>query len=139
MLIVASDIHLGDGTCAKSISPNAFFLFAERLREQAFHASFQQDGFYKPVEKIDLVLMGDILDPLHSTLWLDSPLHGKTDKSTAGIRPWSDPKNPAYAKKLGTITRAILQENQAASAILKSLAAGEIVRILVQRNNSRPR
>ena len=129
MLIIASDIHLGDGTCAKSISPNAFFLFVERLREQAFHASFQKDGAYKPVEKIDLVLMGDILDPLHSTLWLDTPASGKSDKSSLGIRPWSDPNEPGYARKLGKITRAILQENQAASAILKSLAAGEIVHL----------
>lgn len=129
MLIIASDIHLGDGTCAKSIAPNAFFLFAERLREQAFHASFQRDGAYKPVEKIDLVLMGDILDPLHSTHWLDTPAASESDKNATGIRPWSDSGNARYAKKLRQITQAILKENQAASAILKSLSAGEIVRL----------
>ena len=31
MLIIVSDIHLGDGTCGKSISASAFHLFADRL------------------------------------------------------------------------------------------------------------
>jgi hypothetical protein len=44
MLSIASDIHLGDGTCARSISLNAFRVFSERLRELAFHASFRRDG-----------------------------------------------------------------------------------------------
>ena len=74
MLIIASDVHLGDGTCARSISPKAFHLFAERLRELAYHASYRRDGRYQPLDKIDLVLMGDILDPLHSTLWLDNQI-----------------------------------------------------------------
>ena len=126
MLIIASDIHLGDGTCARSISPNAFFLFAKRLREMAFNASFQEDGTYKPVQSIDLVLMGDILDPLHSTLWLE-PLPGT--REAGHIRPWSDPAEPGYAKKLHLITKAILNENEASAAILRSLAAGEVVRI----------
>jgi hypothetical protein len=39
MLVVFSDIHLGDGTCAKSISPAAFHLFANRVRELAHNAS----------------------------------------------------------------------------------------------------
>ncbi len=119
MLIIASDIHLGDGTCAKSISSNAFFLLAKRLRELAFNASYQPDGTYKPVKNIDLVLMGDILDPLHSTTWL----------GTTSCRPWSDPYLPGYAETLGQITRAILKENEAAAAVLKSIAAGEVVRL----------
>ena len=119
MLIIASDIHLGDGTCARSISSNAFFLVAKRLRELAFNASFQPNSAYKPIENIDLVLMGDILDPLHSTAWLETP----------SIRPWSDPGLPGYAAKLHQINRAILKENEAAAAVLKSLSAAEVVRL----------
>ena len=33
MLVIISDLHLGDGTTANSISPSAFHLFANRLRE----------------------------------------------------------------------------------------------------------
>lgn len=39
MLILLSDIHLGDGTCGHSISPDAFYVFAERLDEMAMRAS----------------------------------------------------------------------------------------------------
>lgn len=119
MLIIASDIHLGDGTCASSISPQAFELFAERLREMAFHASFRSDGSYRPIEKIDLVLMGDILDPLHSTRWLDP----------GNLRPWSDPSEAPFAEKLTQITRAILAENNPSTDVLKSLASGAAVRL----------
>jgi UDP-2,3-diacylglucosamine pyrophosphatase LpxH len=124
MLIIVSDIHLGDETCGKSISPNAFALFSERLGELAYHASFRSDGQYKPVEKIDLVLMGDILDPLHSSLWLD----GKPG-SADYLRPWSDPSNPRYAAKLQQVTRAILRENQLSVGMLKRLAIEEIIRL----------
>jgi hypothetical protein len=124
LLIIVSDIHLGDGTCGRSISPNAFALFTERLRELAYHASFQRDGQYKPLEKIDLVLMGDILDPLHSSLWLDTK-PGDADY----IRPWSDPANPRYAAKLQQVTRAILKENQMSVSTLKRIASEEIIRL----------
>ncbi|MCX6065633.1 MAG: hypothetical protein NT121_07750 [Chloroflexi bacterium] len=116
MLIFASDIHLVDGTCAKSISPNAFTLFSERVRELAFHSSFRRDGHYDPVKQIDLVLMGDILDPLHSTLWLDG-----------NVRPWTDSSRPEFAAKLLQVTRAILRENAEAVNTLKRLALEEIV------------
>ncbi len=124
MLIIVSDIHLGDGTCSKSISPTAFALFSERLRELAYHASFRGDGQYKPIENIDLVLMGDILDPLHSSLWLDTQ-PGDADF----VRPWSDPSNPWYTAKLQQVTRAILKENQTSVKTLRRLASEEIIRL----------
>jgi hypothetical protein len=72
MLIVISDLHLGDGTCANSISPSAFYLFVDHLREVAYNASWRKDNTYRPIESIDLVIMGDLLDPHHTTSWLDS-------------------------------------------------------------------
>lgn len=124
MLVIISDVHLGDGTTAASISPVAFDLFASRLNEAAYFASFRQDGSYRPIESIDLVLMGDILDPLHSTLWLDA----RSDDSTL-VRPWTAPDNLNYAPKLGQVTRAILEENKEALDILRQLASGEAVKI----------
>jgi hypothetical protein len=124
MLIIVSDIHLGDGTCGKSISPTAFALFSERLRELAYHASFRNEGQYKPVEKIDIVLMGDILDPMHSSLWLDTK-PGDTDY----IRPWSDSSKPRYVAKLQQVTRAILKENQTSVETLKRIASEEIIHL----------
>jgi UDP-2,3-diacylglucosamine pyrophosphatase LpxH len=117
MLIIASDIHLVDGTCAKSISPSAFYLFADRLRETAIQASWRADNSYRPIDGIDLVLMGDILDPLHSTRWLDTQ-----PGDTNYIRPWLDPTKPGYDAKLREVTRAIIETNAEGLDVIKKLS-----------------
>lgn len=122
MLVIASDLHLGDGTTANSIAPGAFRLFSNRLRETAYYASFRKDGTYRPVEQLDLVLLGDILDPLHSTLWLDTVA---SDKNY--IRPWSGTDNPFFAAKLAQTTQAIINENKASLEILRRCANGETI------------
>jgi hypothetical protein len=124
MLIIISDIHLGDGTCGKAITPAAFQLFADRLKELAAKASQRVDGHYHPVKTIDILMLGDILDPLHSTLWLE-----KNPGEPGYVRPWTDFHAPEYATKLSDITRAILKYNQESIAILKSLT---------QENNALP-
>lgn len=121
MLVIISDVHLGDGTTAKSISPSAFHLFTSRLREAAYFASWRRDGSYRPIEEIDVVLMGDILDPLHSTRWLDTQ-PGDPDYT----RPWTDSTKLAYAAKLGEITQAIFDENQESVETLKALSQGAV-------------
>ncbi len=70
MLVAISDIHLNDGTCGKSLSPGAFHIFRERLEQLAYSASMRSDGKYRPVESIDLLLLGDIFELIHSTRWL---------------------------------------------------------------------
>ena len=124
MLVIISDVHLGDGTTAESIPPSAFQLFSNRLRESAHYASWRADGSYRPIENIDLVLLGDILDPLHSTLWLDTA-PGSADY----LRPWSDPDRTGYVAKLREVTRAILAENKQAIDMLRRCADGEVVSI----------
>ena len=66
MLVIISDLHLGDGTTAASIPASAFYLFAKRLRQDAHFASMR-NGKYRPIQELDVILMGDIIDPLHST------------------------------------------------------------------------
>jgi len=124
MLIIISDIHLGDGTCGKAITPAAFQLFADRLKELAANASQRVDGNYHPVKTIDVLMLGDLLDPLHSTLWLE-----KNPGEPGCVRPWTDFGAPEYAAKLSDITRAILKHNQESIAILKNLT---------QENNTLP-
>ena len=123
MLVIISDIHLGDGTTANSISPTAFDLFSNRLRETAFYASFRQDGTYKPIETLDILLMGDILDPLHSTLWLD------TAPGTLELHPSLD-RHP-HARRLQISSRklhkAILDVNRESLEILRRCANGQII------------
>jgi len=132
MLIVISDLHLGDGTTADSISPTAFHLFARRLVETARFASVRKDGAYRPIENIDILLMGDILDPLHSALWLDT-----TPGDVNYIRPWSDPDNLYYAPKLLQVTRSILEHNKESMGVLRNLANGERIHMAPATNSGK--
>jgi UDP-2,3-diacylglucosamine pyrophosphatase LpxH len=122
MLVIISDIHLGDGSTASSISPTAFDLFASRLRENAFYASFRKDGRYRPIETLDILLLGDILDPLHSTLWLDT-----APGAFNYTRPWTDVNSPTFAGTLAETTNAIIKVNRASLEILRRCADGKTI------------
>ncbi len=140
MLVVISDLHLGDGTTAESIPASAFYLFAKRLRQDAHFASMSH-GKYNPIEELDIILMGDIIDPLHSTKWLFPPkgqeqyvdisgqqhirITEKNDKDY--IRPWSDPSHPLFAPKLLEVTRAIIEYNKEAIEVMRKLSIGEFI------------
>ncbi len=113
MLVVISDLHLTDGTSGTTISADAFRLLAERLTELAASASARSDGSYRPIERVDLVLLGDVLDLIRSTRWL-----------TAEVRPWDDPQSPAVAETLSAIVSDILRRNEASLGVLRSLAQG---------------
>src|SRR5512139_2342794 len=106
MLVIISDLHLADGTCGVSISPSAFDLFIDRLRELVYQASWRSDGRYQPVTELNLLLLGDILDVQHSTRWLEME-----DGSQQNIRPWTDFHAPGFSSTVQAITRAILKNN----------------------------
>ena len=84
MLVIISDLHLTDGTSGSTISPGAFQLLGERLADLACGASQRRDGDYRPIERIDLVLLGDVLDVIRSSRWLEGR-----------VRPWDDVGSPA--------------------------------------------
>ncbi len=124
MLVAVSDIHLNDGTCGKSLSADAFHIFSERLEQLAFLASSRTDGKYRPLESIDLLLLGDIFEMIHSTRWL------KSKPGQPGfVRPWTDPNRPELAEKIMEITQANLEHNADSIAILRKMADGEAVSI----------
>ena len=113
MLVIISDLHLTDGTSGQTIKENAFRIFTERVRDMACDASFRQDNTYKPVERIDILLLGDILDVIRSTAWLEDD---------ANTRPWSDPSNNAFIEKVKEISDAILEQNASSLAHLRNLS-----------------
>lgn len=118
MLVILSDLHLNDGTTGPTLSPGAMSLFAERLAEMALAASWRADGAYRPIERIDLVLLGDVLDLIHSARWAHRPT----------VRPWSDPHATDFVDQIGRITGDILAQNQESIATLRGLSAdGAIV------------
>jgi hypothetical protein len=120
MLVIVSDLHLADGTTGMRTPAGAFELFRARLEDMAYDASQRGDGRYRPVESFDLLLLGDILDPLSSTQWTDE------QKGEPGYaRPWSSLDDPAFLNKVGRITDKILQENAEGLEILCRIARGE--------------
>ena len=121
MIVIISDLHLTDGTSGQTVREGAFHVFRDRLRDLAFDASWRADGKYKPIDEVHLILLGDILDALRSTKWLD-----EKPGELGFVRPWDPPENPLLIRKIQTITEAILQHNAGSFVLLKALkgAAG---------------
>jgi len=69
MLVIISDLHLTDGTSGETIRTGAFRTFRERIRDLAYDASWRSDERYAPIECVDLVLLGDIIDVIRSSRW----------------------------------------------------------------------
>ncbi len=127
MLVIVSDLHLNDGTAGSTISSGAFQLLAERLGDMALRASHRADGSYRPIERIDLLLLGDVLDVIRSRRWLEH-----------SVRPWDDPQSPEMHQRVTLITADILSHNEAGLAVLHSLAAEGAVRLPPANRMSRP-
>ncbi len=77
--------------------------------------------------------MGDILDPLHSTRWLDS-MPGDANYT----RPWTDPNQPAFANKVQDVTHAILEENRESVGVLRDCAEGKAIRLAPGDSSGKP-
>jgi UDP-2,3-diacylglucosamine pyrophosphatase LpxH len=118
MLVIISDTHLTDGTSGNTIRAGAFRIFAQELSDLAYDASKRADGRYEPIKELHLLLLGDILDVIRSTQWLDDP-----------VRPWDDPQSAAFTEKIAAITRKILSNNSESLAIFKSLKDGKTITI----------
>ncbi len=110
MLVLISDLHLTDGTSGTTISERAFKIFRERLREMAYEASWRTDGTYRPIEQIDLLLLGDVLDVIRSVKWLDEE-----------VRPWDNSQSTDFLKMVQKINKDILSKNEPAFEILRGL------------------
>ena len=122
MLVAISDLHLSDGTVGKSLSADAFHIFRERLEQLAFSASRRADGSYFPLESIDLLLLGDIFELIHSTRWL------KEKPGEKGfVRPWDNLAKPELAAKTREITQAIIEHNAETMAVFRQMASGEAI------------
>jgi hypothetical protein len=113
MLIIASDLHLTDGTSGETIEQGAFFLLRERLFSLAYDASWRAPNVYIPIDRIDLVLLGDILDVIRSSYWCSAPPH---------VRPWGNPADPDFITAVETVNRGILSHNAKSLGVIKSLS-----------------
>ena len=111
MLAIISDLHINDGTTGQLLPPGTIDLVCERLCDLAWRASWRADGYYRPIDRIDLVLLGDVLDIMGSRRWLASP-----------CRPWDDHQSPAVIDATTGIVEEILRRNVDCIRTLRSLA-----------------
>ena len=122
MLVIASDIHLTDGSTGLRMPVGAFRLFRQRLEDMAYDASKRDETTYQPIEEFDLLLLGDIFDLLRTTQW------NNEQKGEAGFsRPWDKPTHPNFVKKVNDIVDAILAQNADALQVLRELAEGTAI------------
>lgn len=112
MLVVIGDLHLTDGSVSATTSPDAFFWFLDQLEHLTEAASWRRDDSYRPVERIHLLLLGDVLDFLASDRW--------SARST--VRPWTPAAGPGLFAQLSRIAEAILTYNHTAVEVLGHLA-----------------
>lgn len=123
MLVIISDLHLTDGSTGNTVRESAFEAFRNHIEDLVFAASKREDGTYRPIEEIDIILLGDILDPIRSLEWSDPSNDGTR------IRPWYDPGTAAFPSRLTEVTKKILQFNQESLLIMKNLADGNGISI----------
>ncbi|HEX5104516.1 MAG TPA: hypothetical protein VFV87_11925, partial [Pirellulaceae bacterium] len=116
MLAIISDLHITDGTTGQLLPAGTMDLLCERLCDLAWRASWRPGGVYRPIDRIDLVLLGDTLDLISSRRWLASP-----------CRPWDDPQSPAVIDTIGGIVEEILRTNVDAIRTLRNLATESTV------------
>ncbi len=128
MLIIISDLHLTDGTSGETIKSGAFRAFRERIRDLAYDASWRSNGRYKPIERLDIVLLGDILDVIRSSSWLG----GK-------VRPWDDPQNQGFRARVKKITKDILAANADSVSVLRSLQDPKVITIPKATQSGEPK
>lgn len=125
MLVIISDLHLTDGSAGATIQEGAFKVFRERLRDLAYDASWRspgpgrKKGGYKPIRRLDVVLLGDILDVIRSDKW---PAVSPEDASY--VRPWhvaDTKKRSLFDDTVASINDSILAYNAASLGVLKNL------------------
>jgi hypothetical protein len=120
MLVIVSDLHLKDGTSGTSITSDAFRIFAERMRDLAYRASWRAgDSVYAPITSIDLVMLCDVFDQIRSTKWLE------VDGQPVTVRPWDDPNSPAFIQKINDINDGTLAYNARVFQAIKLISEGK--------------
>jgi hypothetical protein len=127
MLVIISDLHLTDGTVGDDLNSGAFAIFVERLKELALRASWRLDGRYEPIERIDVILLGDILDFMRTQRWLST-----------SARPWRDSPSAPVVAVAEAIADDILQVNSESLAVLRNVTTGGAIRLPPAESSGRP-
>lgn len=133
MLVIISDLHLNDGTFGETLSPSVFRALCNRLTDLAYRASWRAGGRYRPIETLDLLLLGDVFDCTQSFRW-----HEYEPGSPEYARPWDDPDSPALIATFTDIMRGILRNNAAVFRIFRQLSNGTRISLPPAMDNHLP-
>lgn len=98
MIIVASNWAIGDGTLVAA-APPPLATAATAMHRAAIRAGVREDGRYRPIDRLDIVLAGDTFDWLTSAEWLGD------------AKPWQ--ASTRSAEILATIARRSMRQGRA--------------------------
>jgi len=125
MFVIISDLHLTDGTSGELIDEKAFRIFRNRVSDMAYDASWRigndrsdkKHGDYLPIEQLDILLLGDIIDMIRSEKWNNQPEVNM---------PWTKKRGDDFFAQLGSIVDGVLANNSKSFSILKNIATDGI-------------
>ncbi|MFT3908517.1 MAG: hypothetical protein QM737_03775 [Ferruginibacter sp.] len=128
MLVIISDLHLTDGTSGQTINEKAFRIFRSRVSDMAYDASWRKPAIkeaidpndpslYRPIDEINILLLGDIIDMIRSQEW--------SDEKEINM-PWTKDRGDAFYDRLDSIADKILEQNKKSFQVLKGLTQGHI-------------
>jgi UDP-2,3-diacylglucosamine pyrophosphatase LpxH len=88
----------------------------------AYDASWRCDEnnqeYYKPVEQMDVILLGDILDMIRSEQW---------NEALDTLMPWTKERQDDFFENIEKIASDILDFNASSFSILKGIAEGDLL------------
>jgi UDP-2,3-diacylglucosamine pyrophosphatase LpxH len=121
MLVVISDLHLTDKTSGEVIDDKAFRIFRNRVGDMAYDASWRipadksitNPRDYQPLEELNILLLGDIIDMIRSEKWNDLE---EIDM------PWTETRGDSFFETISGIVDAVLSENRISFSLLKDMA-----------------
>ncbi|MAF09028.1 hypothetical protein CMK11_01130 [Candidatus Poribacteria bacterium] len=139
MLVFISDLHLTDGSSGTTVGVQAFRKFRQDLSDMAYDASWRRtegggDAVYAPIARLDVVLLGDILDLIRSGKWAAG--EDANTPTAERIRPWSSQRDVGFLQMVDDISRATLKENDDRLEVLRGISGGSIT--LPAAENGRP-
>ena len=70
MLIIISDLHLSDGTLVPPFPAAAIGDLRQKIQRSAIAASHRVLDEYRPIDRVDLLLLGDTIDFLRTPIGL---------------------------------------------------------------------
>jgi UDP-2,3-diacylglucosamine pyrophosphatase LpxH len=127
MLVVISDLHLTDGTATSTLHPGAMHLFIQQMRDLAERAGWRLNGRYQPIDRLDLVLLGDTFDIINSNRWLET-----------GCRPYGTSTTTEISQVTADIVDEILRHNQPTLQLIRALVSDEIITVAPASQQGQP-